>query len=224
MHSIRAVLASLRENATSNAACRRTAKLEATITDLSGQFAGHESQQTADSRRTRVQAFTLDEETLLAPPGHAQEGGCSGPHSAVVAVAPHPQLPTFFLAGHSTGLIALHSTASSAAYRSWACGDDLVSVLWLSAGSPAFLAVHRSGAIARMHAHSAAAADVVWVQVPVRGEVVTASTAGGRRLDGPGATLLLGTSSGETLVHALLPLDPPAMDAGTLREQLGQRC
>jgi hypothetical protein len=156
-------------------------------------------------------------------PGLAQKGGNTGPCSAVVAVAPHPQLPDFFLAGHSTGLIALHSTMSSAAHRSWACGDDLVSVLWLSACSPAFLAVHRSGAIARMHAHSEAAADEIWVQVPVRGDVVTASIGGGRWLDGPGA-LLLGTSSGETLVHVLLPLDPPAMDLGTVRELLLQRC
>jgi hypothetical protein len=98
----------------------------------------------------------------------------SGPSEVIVALSTNPQLLDVSLAGHSIGLVVLHSTVSSAAHRSWACRDNLVSVLLLSAESPTFLADHRSGTIACMHIRrqqltNVSAAAEVWVQLPMQG-------------------------------------------------------
>jgi hypothetical protein len=111
---------------------------------------------------------------------------------AAKALATHPSIREVFLAGHSTGLVALHRVGQNAPLRTWTCNDDLCSVHWLSATSNQFVAVHVNGAVARVDA-ATDTQDVVWSSIDATGPVTCAHIVENEK---HGHALVLGCQTG----------------------------
>lgn len=158
-----------------------------------------------------VQVFSIDGRTL--PPRTADSSDMHVLPSSAKLLSAHPAVPHVFLVGHSTGLVALHCVDRAAALCCWPCGEDLVALVWMSAGTGAFLAVHGDGAVARIDAVLGDEAVPDWTRIELASNVTSACVGSTAAMGASKQTVLLGSTAG-SVCCSLHDLDQSADMAG----------
>ena len=144
---------------------------------------------------------------LRENPNLLNGGTCVSP-SFVVSLEPNPSLPALFLAGHSSGVVALHccGRATPLTTHEVTSPGDLLSVLWAPLKPAAFFVVCRSGIVYEFDVCTNDSGPVAVHQLRCQSALTTARMSAKVWSRGAGAsTLVTGACDGTVMYHLLKP-------------------